>query len=304
MLAGAPIGMPTQLGFPPSPVPLSGPPGIAKLGALPPVSDMMSGIGQQILAAVTTATQASETQVGAELRQVETTFSELALKVNRVEALLNRHGVNASGIQQDSFDKVLAAIDRRWQQEMQSVQRELHQAILAHNHNADLMADHKSAIDTLSSEVDVHEILKQEEPHAVRLSGDELRSHLEEIAKTLQQSGTQDTNALLERGEAVLQRASMLVSAHMASAYQHHEGMPAEMFPPATYGHGAISAGTSPYGAVLPGTFPEYDHHPAGSGMYPCQSPQHQLQAAIDHHQLAAAGHRHAHYALPHGVVL
>eukprot|EP00932_Pfiesteria_piscicida_P010924 SRR837773.21958.p1 GENE.SRR837773.21958~~SRR837773.21958.p1 ORF type:complete len:248 (-),score=93.09 SRR837773.21958:105-812(-) len=54
---------------------------------------------------------------------------------------------------QDSIGKSLAAIEHQWGQEIKTLKEELHQTILAHNHNADLIKIHKESIDDLRTRV-------------------------------------------------------------------------------------------------------------------------------------------------------
>merc|ERR1719498_2075109 len=44
---------------------------------------------------------------------------------------------------------MLSKVEQQWGQEIRTLKQELHQTILAHNHNADLIKHHKDAIDAL-----------------------------------------------------------------------------------------------------------------------------------------------------------
>merc|ERR1712217_712198 len=116
------------------------------------------------------------------------------------------------GGQKDTLSKVLSDVEQRWEQEIKAVKRELHQTILAHNHNADLMADHKTAIDKIRAEID------EQPPMQSTESQQQLHEHLERLTKTLEHNRAQehDIDALLRRGEVLIQRCSSLgIHAHV-----------------------------------------------------------------------------------------
>merc|ERR1719150_22733 len=49
----------------------------------------------------------------------------------------------------DQVGQLLSKIEQQWGQEIRTLKQELHQTILAHNHNADLIKHHKDTIDAL-----------------------------------------------------------------------------------------------------------------------------------------------------------
>merc|ERR1719262_95485 len=57
----------------------------------------------------------------------------------------------------DTIRQCLLKIEQQWGQGLRALRQELHQTILAHNHNADLMKHHKDTLDQLkvSSEQDM-----------------------------------------------------------------------------------------------------------------------------------------------------
>merc|ERR1719506_1778217 len=59
------------------------------------------------------------------------------------EAALGAEAVNA----------LLQKVEQQWGQEIRTLKQELHQTILAHNHNADLIKHHKDTIDSLRENV-------------------------------------------------------------------------------------------------------------------------------------------------------
>jgi len=275
--------------------PPRGPPGIVDPD-LPTPKDIpvAASLGQRVNSMVAAATMASESQVGAELRRLETAFTALASKASRVEQLLGQRdeATGGSPVLQDTFGQVLADVEQRWEQEIKNVKRELHQTILAHNHNADLMADHKAAIDKIRSDIEVHGPPEKEPSMAKQQQ--ELRQHLEQITATLESGDVQDQDLehLLQRGEAIFQRASGLTAAaavnHALPAYQQLQ--PNYVAPGGVPGAGMLSPYAQSMGAGYAG-------HPVAH-----MPPLHPYDLG-HHHHLAAAGHVHAQYPLPHGLV-
>jgi len=75
-----------------------------------------------------------------ELKKLDAGFMALNQKVNKIEALLSACDPTKRLGHHDIFNKMLAEVEQRWEQDVKAVKRELHQTILAHNHNANLMA--------------------------------------------------------------------------------------------------------------------------------------------------------------------
>mmetsp|Transcript_71589 Transcript_71589/g.186206 ORF Transcript_71589/g.186206 Transcript_71589/m.186206 type:complete len:336 (-) Transcript_71589:93-1100(-) len=59
----------------------------------------------------------------------------------------------APSLDADSVGQVLSNIEQKWGQEIRTLKEELHQTILAHNHNADLIKHHKDSIDDIRNRV-------------------------------------------------------------------------------------------------------------------------------------------------------
>lgn len=212
-----PSGAPTMWPAPPPPPPCHAPPGALPPGALPrtmpgaegsrafPASqEVLAAVGQRVSLMLAAATRASESQVSAELRRLETGFASLSAKVGKVEALLSRHEPRRN--QKDALIRAVFEVEQRLDQEIKTVKRELHQTILAHNHNAELMADHKTAIDTICVDIEERGPPLQVEPDS------QLGAQLERLQQTLEQGRArdQDVDALLRRGEVLLQRLGAL----------------------------------------------------------------------------------------------
>merc|ERR1719487_968981 len=74
---------------------------------------------------------------------------------DKIEKLHVRVAARPSGdtIDRNSLGQLLQKIEHRWGKELATLKQELHQTILAHNHNADLMRHHKDALDHLRTQL-------------------------------------------------------------------------------------------------------------------------------------------------------
>jgi len=162
---------------------------------------MLAVISQRVAPMLAAAARRSETQVSAELRKLDTAFQSLRDKALRVETILGQRDTSARQLPKDGIAKALTELEQRWDSEIKAVKRELHQTILAHNHNADLMADHKTAIDKIRAELDERGGLP------VRLEDPQLQQTLVRLSTTLErnQAQDQDVDTLLQRGELLMQ---------------------------------------------------------------------------------------------------
>lgn len=211
-----PTGAPTMWPPPPPPPPCHAPPVVPtrplatqdaeEFETVPIAQDLLAAACQRANMMLATAIRASELQVNTEIRKLEVGFVALKEKVAKVEALLNTHDPTTRQGHKDTLSKVLSEVEQRWERDVKDVKRELHQTILAHNHNADLMADHKNAIDN------IHALVESQGPPLQQECGQQLHEQLERLTWTLEQSSArdQDIDTLLRRGEALLQHVSAL----------------------------------------------------------------------------------------------
>lgn len=211
-----PLGPPSawKSGGPPPPPQHAPPPvatGLAPQGLEDVLANdaVMAAVRERVMPMLAAATRASELQVKTEIQKLEGGFASLTAKAGRVQALLQERVA-----QQDTLCHTLFEVERRWDREIQDVKRELHQTILAHNHNADVMADHKTAIDKICTEV-------EEVGHLQFQSDAEHRfqEQLHRLARTLEDTKARDqeVDALLQRGEALSQRLGAMGTAHSAA---------------------------------------------------------------------------------------
>uniref|UniRef100_A0A7S4T7R9 Uncharacterized protein n=1 Tax=Alexandrium monilatum TaxID=311494 RepID=A0A7S4T7R9_9DINO len=225
-----PTGAPTTFPPPPPPPPCHAPPapgpsqalaGMAALDAAPQLQEMLAAVSLTVAPMLKAATRASESQVGAEIRRLEAGFQTLQAKVSRVEVLLGMGDRGSSLGQLDALNKMLAEVGQRWDQEIRSVKRELHQTILAHNHNADVMADHKSAIDRIRAEIGESGPPVQPEKES------QLQEQLDRLSHTLGQNRAreQDIDTLVRRSDALMQQFAALGVAHPMAMSTAHPSM-------------------------------------------------------------------------------
>lgn len=201
---------------PPPPAMPPTPPGIYSpqhAEAMANAQEMLAVVSQRVAPMLAAAARHSETQVSTELRKLDAVFKSLREKAARVEALISARDKNARPLPKDGIAKLLTDLEQRWDQEIKAVKRELHQTILAHNHNADLMADHKTAIDKIRLELD-------ERGPPARLEDPALAETLARLGSTLEKNraSDQDIDMLLQRGEVLFQRIGASMSTQPMSA--------------------------------------------------------------------------------------
>eukprot|EP00747_Dinoflagellata_sp_TGD_P170173 gnl/TRDRNA2_/TRDRNA2_201060_c0_seq1.p1 gnl/TRDRNA2_/TRDRNA2_201060_c0~~gnl/TRDRNA2_/TRDRNA2_201060_c0_seq1.p1 ORF type:complete len:288 (-),score=58.43 gnl/TRDRNA2_/TRDRNA2_201060_c0_seq1:74-907(-) len=167
---------------------------------------LMPALGRHVAPMLAATTRASEQRVSTEIRRLEQGLSSLSSKVSKVEALLEARDPNARSMQKGTLVAMLLNVEQRWEEEIKDVKRELHQTILAHNHNADLMADHKSTIDGIRAQVEDYKPALH--PEAER----QVREHLAKLLQALGagQAKDQEIDCLLRRGEALMQNLAAM----------------------------------------------------------------------------------------------
>jgi len=209
-----PTGAPTMWPpLPPPPPPCLAPP--LASGCAAPTSDtgaQMSAtevpvhVSERVSSMIAAATKASESQVSAELKRLNAGFLMLKTKISKVEALLNQQDPSSVWLHQDALSKTLSQVEQNWESEIKAVKRELHQTILAHNHNADVMADHKTAIDQICADL-------VDPATSVRSDTDSgFHEHLGSITSTIENNiaQEQEIDVLLHRAELLMQRFGAL----------------------------------------------------------------------------------------------
>merc|ERR1719183_297582 len=143
----------------PSPVPAGAPPqqppGLAPVGAGTP-EDIHHGIardiGQQVEMMILDAKHKSESTVSKEVSKIKVKMEAMSKKIKMVTERVSKLDSNGSGpLLKSELQKSIAKLEEVWEGEVGSLKHELWQTIQAHNHNADLLKHHKTAIDQISS---------------------------------------------------------------------------------------------------------------------------------------------------------
>merc|ERR1719499_2219818 len=124
----------------------------------------------------------------------------------------------------DQVGQLLAKIEQQWGQEIRTLKEELHQTILAHNHNADLIKHHKDTIDVL------RERCTRLQGGSAR-SGAEIQQQLQRLdALTRQQQAQRKMDPLFER-LTNLERNVANVTAARSAAWRYPTMPPMPMMP-------------------------------------------------------------------------
>merc|ERR1719383_885821 len=106
----------------------------------------------------------------------------------------------------DHVDQLLSKIEQQWGQEIRTLKQELHQTILAHNHNADLIKHHKDTIDSLRE-------------RCVKLAGNSVKTS--EIQQQLQRLDTRLKQQHKQRKLEPLFERLIALEQRVAAASQH-----------------------------------------------------------------------------------
>jgi len=225
-LGGRPPAPPEVSGSPPG---LWQPPGFGGVGATPPsgapppapaaaalgrevdLQKEISGtIEAQVLRLIDQARHDTENKVKMELKGIREAMMVMDGRLDQLLAQLD--GIEVSEPQEAPLDaeavgQLLSKIEQQWGQEIRTLKQELHQTILAHNHNADLIKHHKDTIDALrercmkfqGSTVKTSEIQQQLQRLDVRLKQQQKQRKLEPLFERI---------AALEQRVAAAQNAA------------------------------------------------------------------------------------------------
>lgn len=201
------------------------PPGMSESRATTAEEDSQAtwaAVSQQAATMIANATRASETKVNTEMKRLEAAFMSISAKFQKVEAMLIKLDTRKQWVHKDTLSQILREVDQKWDQEIQAVKRELHQTILAHNHNADLMADHKALIEQIRQTVDAQAAALRPENHPLVLAQLDRLSH----TLALDQERDCDLDLVIRRSEALHQHIAALrysygSTPHHRHAYQH-----------------------------------------------------------------------------------
>eukprot|EP00930_Biecheleria_cincta_P094271 TRINITY_DN8520_c0_g1_i2.p1 TRINITY_DN8520_c0_g1~~TRINITY_DN8520_c0_g1_i2.p1 ORF type:complete len:372 (+),score=69.54 TRINITY_DN8520_c0_g1_i2:3-1118(+) len=137
-----------------SPLGLRAPPGLPTAGqdSSELQKEIKATIEAQVSRLLEQARVDTESKVKAELKQIHVAMAAMSDRLDQLLAHLD--GVHPpeqteAALSAEEVGHFLAKTEQQWGQEIRTLKQELHQTILAHNHNADLIKHHKETIDSL-----------------------------------------------------------------------------------------------------------------------------------------------------------
>jgi len=108
-------------------------------------------IGQQVEQMILNAKHKSEQNVSKEIQKIKLKMEEMSKKIKMVNERVSKLDSNGAGpLLKADLQKSIQKLEEVWEGEVGSLKHELWQTIQAHNHNADLLKHHKTAIDQIS----------------------------------------------------------------------------------------------------------------------------------------------------------
>lgn len=195
------------------------------------------------------ARQDTEAKVKAELKSIHMSMMVIDKGLDQLVAQLD--GVEPQEPAEQPMDgeavgQLLSKIEHQWGQEIRTLKQELHQTILAHNHNADLIKHHKDTIDAL------RERCVKMRSSSTKTS--EIQLQLQKLdARLKQQQKQRKLEPLFERLSALEHQVAAVVTTQGAAWPRGYPGVP-PMVPPGMGVPPGISPGMMPgLGAPMPG---------------------------------------------------
>jgi len=129
------------------------PPGIGADGEKSDLQkEIATTIESQVSRLIEQARIDTETKVKMELKQIRVSMMAMDERLDQMIKQLDGVQPQESAepvLQAEEVNHFLSKTEHQWGQEIRTLKQELHQTILAHNHNADLIKHHKDTIDAL-----------------------------------------------------------------------------------------------------------------------------------------------------------
>lgn len=113
-------------------------------------------IGAQVHRLLETARVDTEMKIKLELKHLRDSMLVVDQRLDQMLVQLDSIEPQESAgppPEQEAVAQLLTKIEQQWGQEIRALKQELHQTILAHNHNADLIKHHKDTIDAFRERV-------------------------------------------------------------------------------------------------------------------------------------------------------
>lgn len=117
-------------------------------------SHISDTIGSQVRQMISQAKNDSEVKVKRELGKVHTWIRTMDEMLDNMLAHLDKTDGPKVEVDSATVSQLLAQIEQQWTKELSMLKQELHQTILAHNHNADLMKHQKDMLETVRQQLE------------------------------------------------------------------------------------------------------------------------------------------------------
>jgi len=238
--AGGPPGLSGPACAPPLEPPPPAPPGLflgssrpavgglapgADEGAFEKQAEISGTIASQVTRLLEQARLDTENKVKTELKGIGAVMMTMNGRLDQLLAQLDGIEPRAEPpLDAEHIGQVLSKIEQSWGQEIRTLKEELHQTILAHNHNADLIKHHKDTIDALRDRCQRF----QGRGHSTSAEIQQQMARLDAMAR--QQQTHRKMDPLFER-LAGLERNVAHVAAARSAAWRYPAMPPMPMMP-------------------------------------------------------------------------
>jgi len=174
--------------------------------------EITNTIERQVAQLLQQARNETEGKVKIELKTIiekimvmERTLDQLNAQLDAIDPPSKDGPAQGGAVSAESVGQLLSKVEQQWGQEIKTLKEELHQTILAHNHNADLIKHHKETLDALQERS--HKIANQ------NMKPTDVQAQLNKLDARLKQQQKQ------RKLEPLLERIQVLES-HVARAAQ------------------------------------------------------------------------------------
>jgi hypothetical protein len=200
--------------------------------------EVSGSIEAQVSRLIEQARYDTESKVKMELKKIRDAMMAMDSRLDQLLAQLEGIEILENADPQmdaEAIGQLLSKIEQQWGQEIRTLKQELHQTILAHNHNADLIKHHKDTIDGLQE--------KCQKLKVDTVKNSEIQQHLQRLDQRLKQQQKQ------RKLEPLFERLANLEQRIAAAAQSAWRGYPAmsPVVPPGM----SVPPGIQP--AMMPG---------------------------------------------------
>jgi len=197
-------------------------------GALEKQREISGTIATQVARLLDKARLDTENKVKMELKGIRDAIVTMDSRLDQMLAQLETITPPAEApLDAEHVGQLLSKIEQQWGQEIRTLKEELHQTILAHNHNADLIKHHKDTIDALRERCN-----RMQGPGAARTAA-EIQAQLSRLDALPKQQTQRKMEPLFERLTALERKVAVAAAARQAAWRGGYPGLPSmPTFPP------------------------------------------------------------------------